>query len=305
MNSTHRQLNFRSTLLLPLLLLFLTVSACDLTNQDEYQEYIVVESYLVAGRVLPELSVSVTQPVTEFYDPVQSVVTNAIAEVTLLDESRNPIESFRYRYDPDGNHYLPEIDHIVQARGLYQLTVRFPDRSEIVQAITRVPDQVRVVGEVPDFVIYQSQNQLEITINEPSQTDGQNVFVFSGIALEPFEENLTPFYKANFEDENIELEDVIINSSGLLNEGNFVVNPDGTITLRFPWLGVAFYGDTDVVTTAVDRNVADLVRSQQVQLGGSTLSPGEIPNLIYNVEGGIGVFGSVTSDTVRTRFERR
>lgn len=291
---------------LPLLLLVLIplVSSCDVTGQDDYQELVVIESYLVAGRALPELKISSTVAADAFFNPEESVLRGAVAEVSLLDENRNPLETIPYLFDSDQNRYLPQREHIVLERRLYRLDVRFTDRSEVIQAITRVPDQVRVVGDVPEAVVYQSEEQLEITISEPSQTDGQNVFVFSSIALEPFEENLTPFYKASFDNDNIELEDVIINSSGLLNEGNFDINPDGTITLRFPWLGVAFYGDTEVVTTAVDRNLADLVRSQEVQLGGSTLSPGEIPNLIYRIDGGIGVFGSITSDTVRTRFER-
>jgi len=42
----------------------------------------------------------------------------------------------------------------------------------------------------------------------------------------------------------------------------------------------------------------DFLRSQSVQTGGSTLSPGEIQNIDYNVEGGIGIFGSMASDTI-------
>lgn len=44
----------------------------------------------------------------------------------------------------------------------------------------------------------------------------------------------------------------------------------------------------------------DFVRSESVQLGGSTLSPGEIQNVITHVEGGLGIFGSLASDTIQT-----
>ncbi|HBQ58078.1 MAG TPA: hypothetical protein DD671_00195, partial [Balneolaceae bacterium] len=98
-------------------------------------------------------------------------------------------------------------------------------------------------------------------------------------------------------------EDLILlsnNSSGIINEANFQDNQDGTITLSYPWIGIAFYGVNNIVANAIDDNVYDFVRSQQVQLGGSMLSPGEIQNVIYHVEGGLGVFGSLATDTVTT-----
>ncbi len=45
-------------------------------------------------------------------------------------------------------------------------------------------------------------------------------------------------------------------------------------------------------------NMYDFYRSRDIQGGGSTLSPGEFQNVIYNIDGGIGVFGSMASDTV-------
>ena len=106
------------------------------------------------------------------------------------------------------------------------------------------------------------------------------------------------------EDDDTDIDEFFNNSSGLINEGNFEINDDQTILLRFPWIGVAFFGENAVVINSVDSNLADLARSEELQLGGSTLPPGEIPNLIYNVEGGIGVFGSIASDTLITTFTR-
>jgi hypothetical protein len=48
----------------------------------------------------------------------------------------------------------------------------------------------------------------------------------------------------------------------------------------------------------------DFLRSQDVQTGGSTLSPGEIQNIRYNINGGIGIFGSMAADTNRVFIER-
>jgi hypothetical protein len=67
---------------------------------------------------------------------------------------------------------------------------------------------------------------------------------------------------------------------------------------------VAFYEDNLIVANTIDDNVYDFIRSQETQLGGSTLSPGEIQNVIYNIEGGIGVFGALASDTVQVYIKR-
>jgi len=286
--------------------MILVLASCEIMNQEEYTEYVVVEAYAVANRTLPLVQVTKTSPVNEFFDPVNNVLMLAIVQIVLLDENGNDEEVFSYRFSfTDGGVFVPvDTVYVVEPRRSYRLDVSFNDRPEVIRAVTTVPDTFNIISDVPESVVYQSENQLEITISQAQRLGSQNVFVFSSVALEPEEENLTPFYKASFEDENIELADVIINSSGLINEGNFDINPDGTITLRFPWIGVAFYGETLVVTSLVDRNVNDLIRSQQVQLGGSTLSPGEIPNLIYNVDGGIGIFGSISTDTVKTVFRR-
>ncbi len=281
--------------------------SCDSYDQDDYREYIVVEGYAVAGELLPDIRISTTTPANAEYSFEDNVIRNAIVLVSLLDDNGEVEEVFEYveSFEERGI-YMPIVQsYRVEARRTYKLDIVFTDRDDQISAVTTVPDQVAVVNEIPESVVYQSENQLEIVLAEPQQTRDQNVFVFNTISLEPAIENLTPFYLSIVEDEDdVDISEYVRNSSGLINEGNFDPLPDGTILLRFPWIGVAFYGDNLVVTLSVDKNLSDVIRSQDVQLGGSTLSPGEIPNLIYNIEGGIGVFGSMTADTVRTSFSR-
>jgi len=286
------------------LTLLLMISSCDIYNQEDYQEYIVVEAYAIANNPLPEVHITKTSPVEVEYDRELQILQNANVSITLLDDSGNDTEVFDYFFSLTNNSYITPSFHRVIPNSAYRLDINFPDRSETIRAFTVIPDEFRILNELPEAVVYQSSELLEITVSAPKRTNFNNVFVFSTIAENPTVENLTPFYRASFDNDNIELTDVMINSSGLINEGNFEINPDQTITLQFPWIGVAFYGESKIVINSVDKNLADLVRSQQVQLGGSTLSPGEIPNLIYNIEGGIGIFGSLSADTARTNFLR-
>ncbi|WP_083750298.1 DUF4249 family protein [Rhodohalobacter halophilus] len=299
-----KKLKILSILLLSTIVFF----SCEQYEQDDYQEYVVVEGYMTAGERLPDIYVSSTLPANSEYSFENSAISNATVLVSRLDDDGNPEEVFEYAelIDQPGVYFPLVQSYRVKPLTQYQLDVVFNNRPEEIRAVTTVPDQVEVINDIPESVVYQSENQLEIVLDRIQQTsDGQNVFVFNSISLDPAIENLTPFYLSVVEDdEDIDINEYVRNSSGLINEGNFEPQPDGTVLLRFPWIGVAFYGDNLVVTLSVDKNLADVIRSQEVQLGGSTLSPGEIPNLLYNIDGGIGVFGSMTADTIRTSFAR-
>lgn len=65
--------------------------------------------------------------------------------------------------------------------------------------------------------------------------------------------------------------------------------------VEFPWLGILFFGLNEIRVQAVDENLYDFIRSQIVQQGGSTLPPGETPNVLEHVDGARGVFGSYAS----------
>lgn len=284
-------------LFIPILLL---ISACEQYDQDTYEEYVVVESYAVANEPLPDVFVRSTARADQEYNASELVLDDADVQVVLLDESGSDEQVFGYIYSREKGKYIPQNqEHRVLPTRTYRLDVSFDDRAEIIQSATTIPDDFEVINEIPETVVYQA-GQLEIVLSETEKTQPQNIFVFTAIALHARLDNMTPFYFASLDEDGVEVSDFEVNSSGLINEDNFTRNDDGTITLKYPWLGIAFYGETRFVTQSVDKNIADLVRSQNVQLGGSTLSPGEIPNLIYNVEGGIGVFGSLASDTVST-----
>jgi hypothetical protein len=93
-----------------------------------------------------------------------------------------------------------------------------------------------------------------------------------------------------------------ITNSPIINEGNYDINQDGTLTIRLPWIAVAFFGENRLTASALDDNLYDFIRTQTVQQGGSTLSPGEIPNVIERIEGGTGVFGSFARSSYVVRI---
>lgn len=276
--------------------------ACNTYEQDGYRELVVMEAYAIAGRPMPDVRLSTTNPATEEYTFSDVALNDATVLVSKLNDTGDAVADFSYSRRTTGTYSATNQSARVEAGTRYRINVQFDSRQEQLKAETVVPRQFEVLSDVQNSYVYQSDDQLEILLTATESNANQNVYVFNTLTQEPKIDNLTPFYRDAVVNGDSEIEEFFNNSSGLINEGNFEINDDQTILLRFPWIGVAFYGKNAVVINSVDPNLANLARSEELQLGGSTLPPGEIPNLIYNVEGGIGVFGSIATDTLITMF---
>lgn len=292
-------------------IILLFIQACDIYPQDDYEEFYVVESYLVADRQLPDIRLTRTNESLELYEISDLGISNADVSVRLL--SSGPGSSievvFPFEFAADLERpgiYQPDTTHAVLPGRTYELHITFPDNNDEITAQTIIPGAFQVVGGVQDTITYQSSEQLEVDVSLSSYPGRQSIYIFNSIAQEPFFENITPFYSEVIDEDNLEdeLERIAKTSSGIINEANFDINSDQTITIRYPWIGVAFFGPNRIVAHTIDDNIYDFVRSQGVQLGGSTLSPGEIQNVIYNIDGAIGIFGSVATDTIPTFIQR-
>jgi hypothetical protein len=283
--------------------IFIFFAGCELYEQDSYQEYYVVEAYLIANDILPELRLSTTTPVEQEYEFEDNAVVSAEAEIRLLNPDSSIAQVYPYEEFQDGI-YVPQVTVNVQSERLYQLHV-VTQANDTISATTYVPGSFETVNELQSRYTYQSEEQIEVTTTPSSYISGRQTFyIFSVNVIDPDSANLTPFYRdLVFEQEN-EISGYYINSSGIINEGNYDRNENGNITLTVPWLAVAFYETNDIVASAIDNNMYDFLRSQDVQTGGSNLSPGEIQNVRYNVNGGIGIFGSLAADTNRVYIER-
>lgn len=286
-----------------LLTVLVFLASCELYNKGDYKEYYVVESYLQAGDRLPLVRLSKTAPIDAEYSFEEYAVSGADVVIHSLNADSSIAETYEYIQQSDGV-YSPSLDVNVQDEQLYQLSVE-TENNDSIKATTYVPGNFETVNEVQDRYVYQSEEQIEI-ITTPSSyiTNRQTYYIFNVNVLNPDSTNLTPFYQNLVEEEDNEIENYTINSSGIINEKNYERNQNGNIELRVPWLAIAFFETNYVIVNALDNNMYDFLRSQNVQTGGSTLSPGEIQNVHYNITGAIGIFGSMTSDTNRVYVER-
>ncbi len=267
-----------------------------------------MEAYLRAGAPLSSIRLSRTVDVDAAYDPNTNAVRGARVFVDRLAADSTVDETVAYaESDSTPGLYIPVDSDTVRSQTTYQLRVETQEGTEI-EATTTVPGPIAIVEAENTETVYQSEENPAFTVAVDSRSNTaqgrgrQNVFTFTTTSLLDFDrpetelrEQLTPFYRDGYDPEDDDIEDLRTTSSGLLNEGNFERNENGTITVDLPWLAVAFYGPNEAAVSVVDENYYDLLRSQQVQQGG--FAPGEIPNVIENVEGGTGVFGSYARAT--------
>ncbi len=292
---TRSTLFCRTSLLLRVGIVGILVAAfagCDSTSVAENSPEFVVESYLIAGQPLRRVLVSRTTGINAEYNFSELAVRDAAVQINRLGPSGNIEESYDFEYR--GLAYSPvRNDVIVQASTSYALVVTTAG-GDRVTAETLVPGGFDLVDVSADSVQYQGPIQIAATVSRSAYKDRSAIYVFSIEALDPRMEMLVPLYD-QFVDDQEDLESIIITESPPFNEQNYEINNDGTLTISLPWIAVAFYGPTEVTANAIDDNLYDFIRSQSVQQGGSTFSPGEIPNIINNITGGTGIFGSMSS----------
>ncbi len=271
--------------------------ACDSVETGTTGTEYVVESILIAGEPLPPVRLSRTAAINSAYDFGRLAVSDADISVDLLGGSQLAVSTIEYAESPDSAGVYFPVDSSLAATplGTYRLSVRVPSSGETITATTTVPDTFSVISGNRQTAVYQSTEQLELGMtrsHSPSQS--QTYFIVLSEALQPDPDQLTPLAADILENEigGADFESLVVSASPIFNEENYDVNPDGTLSLRFPWIGINFYGPNRIGINALDDNAYDFFRSQSVQQGGSTLSPGEIPNPLENIQGAHGLFGS-------------
>ncbi len=286
----------------------LAAAACD-TDPIFEEDEIVVEAYLEAGELFGEVRLSRLVDINDLYDFTASAVTDAVVEIRMVPDEGEQPESIPYA----GVTNLPGVYQVVstervQPLATYELVVQIPSAGKTLRSRTTVPGDFRVVSFAPDTVVYQGGAQIEVQVTRSLYPGRQSIFVFSTQGLDPHIPNLTPFYREvidpDNDDDEDELDEYLINESPPLNEDAYDVLPDGTLSIKVPWLAFVFYGPNRLMMNAIDENLFDFVRSHQVQQGGSTLAPGEIPNVIDHVDGGLGVFGSYARSEIEVEILR-
>jgi len=283
-----------------LVLAIAVLSACDSAGLDEFVPEVSVSAVLIANEPLPRIRLALTGPTNEPYDEIERSINDAQVLLQWIQDNGTTVD---LPYELVGNaigvyKYVNSQDSVlVEGGGTYRFEATVPGFTEPVTAETIVPDAFSVAAPPPDTMYYQVGASPRLDITPTTYPGRQNIYVFNVRAMDPENFPLTPFAADLVRDRDVDPVDLYEGNSPLLNESNYEVNPDGTVRISIIWLAFNFYGPQRFLITAVDDALVNFIQSQTIQFLPTTLSPGEIPNVVSNVENGVGVFGSVAQAT--------
>ncbi len=293
--------------------LLLCLAACSADRQPgslfgsaEEDSELVVDALLLVDQDLPPLFVRRSLAADIAYDRTATGVADA--RVRILQEDRV------FEYAPDTEEpgrYLPPPDPPrVEPRTEYRLEVEVggkrlwgrtttPDRLRVRKAVLidwetgEVLRTLKSFAEAGDGVFEAPENQLlylegvlEIHL-EAAAAAGYQAGIFSlDESPEKVNEDLDEFYDDD--------EDPSRNESPPLAVTEGIV--------RWPWFAVYYAGRSIVKVYALDQNWFDYARTnadQQEQGGGAGgLAGDNFERPLFSVEGGMGLFGSASADSV-------
>jgi hypothetical protein len=265
----------------------------------------VVDAVLVVGRPFGDIYLSQTIAPDELFTRERAGID--FATVLVVGGGQ------RIVYGTTGSlgRYVAAITDTVFPSTTYSLTVTLPD-GRVVRASTTTPAKLDVrewvlldesgtnvlqtlstFAEHGDTVYARPENQLVYPENILAAIlDDQSTAGYQ-IGLVNLETDSPLLVDADFLEPD-DLENFKrTNSSPPLNYES---------TLRIPWLAIYYAGRYNLRVVALDRNWYDIARTDPAIGGGGFGFGGEAGDTskrpIFHVEGGIGVFGSVSSDSV-------
>ncbi len=267
----------------------------------------VVDALLVVGQPFSDIYISQTLAPDEPFSRDRAGID--FATVVVVGGG----ERIVYATTGSRGRYVAAIPDtvLVRASTTYRLEVELPDAREV-SATTTTPAQL----DVREWVLLDESGSTVLQTLSTFEEDGDTVYYQPQNQL-VYPENILA---ARLPDQsnagyqiglvNLELDSPLLIDADFLEEDdldNFTrtnSSPplDFESTLRIPWLAIYYAGRYNLRVVALDRNWYDLARTDPQIGGGGFGFGGEAGDTtkrpIFHVEGGIGVFGSVSVDSV-------
>lgn len=265
----------------------------------------VVDAILVVGKRFGDIYLSQTISPEEPFSRARAGIEGATVEV----EGGGELIPFISVSAP-GGRYVTNAPYTVLASTMYQLTATLPD-GRVVRATTTTPAHIDVNEWVllndAGSVVQRLKTFAEDADTVYAQPENQLIYT-QGILAAQLVDQSSAGYQIGLI--SLDIDSPLLIDADFLEEedlDNFTrVNSspplDYEATLRIPWLAIYYEGRYNLRVVSLDRNWFDIVRTDPVLGAGGFGFGGEAGDAttrpIFHVEGGIGVFGSVSSDSV-------
>lgn len=309
-----------------LLVSLLALAACDSLGSADYDEQVVVSALIQTGRTFRPVTLTRTIPLQGPIDPSRFLVTDAVVSISLLAEDGSVEAEYPFEFNGNGQYIALDPNAEVLPERRYRFVAEVPGEGTIT-AETTTPSGIQLVQPAPETIVYLDGLGPTFRVTPAASVpERQSVYLIQvaaqaaddfgvyeredgtfGVRRQFLDDRFGPTPDAeSFIDgidcESLELDscdflpsDLASGSSPLLNEESYERFPDGSIQVTVPWLAFGFYGPHKFTLNALDVALTDYIATQAIQFNPTTLSPGEIPNITTNVQGGLGVFGAYAS----------
>ncbi|NUN70574.1 MAG: DUF4249 family protein [Bacteroidetes bacterium] len=259
-----------------ILLTALTATGCEESASSfSYERQVVVTGLLEAGNNVDTLKLVYTGEVDKTFSPSAYAVTNAVVKIIGTDVAFT--DSLVHDPSNPGRYYSTDPSKIILPTKSYRLDVRTADGKSIT-ATTTVPDTFSMLFSTlkdKDTVRYDVKKQVNIFAWTPSRLHGTYLPTVwstdSNAALIP----------KSFRRDTVDVPkpDKLGYRVGLPKEQTYT---------ELPWIFLSYYGTTKIDVYAVDENYSSFLNQFVAGQGG------ELREIRYNIQGGIGVFGART-----------
>ncbi len=263
---------------------------------------IVVDGVLMVGDTLADIRISRTTDPDKPYSVPASAISGASVEV------RRGATVFVYREFPnEPGFYFADQFHVVESETIYELRV-VTTEGEVVTAQTLTPPPFEVerwaLLENDGVTFRRELLTFEETGGNPWDAPENQLVHADGLFEAQFIRPDVPGFQVAIysldEDSDFAIDVSFLDPEDLdeferENSSPILLGDDGT--LRLPWFAIAFEGRYLLQIYAVDTNWFDLARSFPELNGGGGFGFGgnagdNFEKPFFNIEGGIGLFGS-------------
>ena len=142
----------------------LLLSSCELYEQDNYVEQVVVESYQIAMQPMNDIILTRTAPIFEEYNKSERGINDATVVVREVLPSGETSQIITFSRSGQGIYSPVESGITVKPRHRYELEATIPSMDAQVSTFTVVPDTFSIKGINSTALVYQGPEQFELTL---------------------------------------------------------------------------------------------------------------------------------------------
>ncbi len=259
-----------------MLVLILFFAGCEESDSSfTYEKKVVVTGLIEGGRSVDSIRLVYTGDPAKFYDPNDYAIPDA--EVIITGKDIAFVDTLKHDPSKPGRYYSADTSNIIKPTHSYRLTVRTTD-GKFLSAETTVPDTFHMTySSLTDRTVIRYDPLAPVNKFEWSASRLHGTYLPT---ISSLDSGAARIPRSFFNDTTSNPPPDKI--------GYRVGLPKEQTSTELPWIVLGYYGTTRFDVFAVDENYNNFLNQFVAAQGG------ELREIRYNVQGGLGFFGART-----------